>query len=406
MIKKILAIAWKDTLVQFSSRTHLLFMLFLPILFTFLLGNSLSTGAQEAGADNRILLPIVDEDGGALSAALLAEFRESTAVNATITPRADAEAVFADEEAPALLIIPAGFSAAILNGETADLDLQTAPRNSNGDIVAKAVETAVFNIASPIIIAQQSVEAAEGKRPFADAAAKEAYFQQALLMAEDTFAATPEQMIITQPPAAPESSNDGFDIAAHQSAGQLITWVFIPLLGISGLFAIERTQGTLRRLLTTPARKSTFLLGTITGQFGASLVQMTLLVLFGVFVMKVNWGNSVAGLALILFTFGLAGVALGTMLGTFVKTDSQASNISIMAGMSMALLGGCWFPLELFPPGVQTAVHILPTTWAMQGLTDLVLRGQGFNDILLEAMALFGFAVVFFIIGVRRFRYE
>lgn len=405
MIKKILAIAWKDTIVQFSSRTHLLFMLFLPILFTFLLGNSLSTGAPEAGADNRILLPIVSEDHGALSAALLAELRGSTTVKTTLIPRADAETLFADEDAPALLIIPAGFSAAILNGEMADLDLQTAPRNSNGDIVAQAVETAVFNITSPIIIAQQSVVAAEGKRPFVDAAAKEAYFQQALLIAKDNIATAPEQMIVTQPPAAPEA-NDGFDIAAHQSAGQLITWVFIPLLGISGLFAFERTQGTLRRLLTTPARKSTFLLGTITGQFGASLVQMTLLVLFGVFVMKVNWGNSVAGLALILFTFGLAGVALGTMLGTFVKTDSQASNISIMAGMSMALLGGCWFPLELFPPGVQTAVHILPTTWAMQGLTDLVLRGQGFSDILLEATALFGFAVVFFIIGVKRFRYE
>ena len=78
MIKKILAIAWKDTIVQFSSRTHLLFMLFLPILFTFLLGNSLATGAPEAGADNRILLPIVDEDGGALSAALLTELSGST----------------------------------------------------------------------------------------------------------------------------------------------------------------------------------------------------------------------------------------------------------------------------------------------------------------------------------------
>jgi len=406
MIKKIATIAWKDTLVQFSSRTHLLFMLFLPILFTFLLGNSLSTGAPEAGADNRIPLPIINEDDGALSAALLTELMDSTGINATVTLRADAEKLFADEDVAALLIIPAGFTTAILNGQTADLDLQTVPRNSNGDIVATAVETAVFNIASPIIIAQQSVEAAEGKRPFVDAAAKEAYFQQALMMAEETFAAAPEQMIITHPPTAPESSNDGFDLAAHQSAGQLITWVLIPLLGISGLFAIERVQGTLRRLLTTPSRKSTFLLGTITGQFGASLVQMTLLVLFGVFVMKVNWGNSIAGLALVLFSFGLASVALGTMLGTFVKTDSQASNISIMAGMSMALLGGCWFPLELFPPGVQTAVHILPTTWAMQGLTDLVLRGQGFSDILLEATALFAFAIVFFIVGVQRFRYE
>ena len=53
-----------------------------------------------------------------------------------------------------------------------------------------------------------------------------------------------------------------YDPRANASAGQLITWVFIPLFGISALFAYERQQGTLRRLLTTPANKSTFLLGT------------------------------------------------------------------------------------------------------------------------------------------------
>jgi ABC-type transport system involved in cytochrome c biogenesis permease component len=41
---------------------------------------------------------------------------------------------------------------------------------------------------------------------------------------------------------------------------------FIPLLATSALFGHERTNGTLRRLLTTPTRPSTFLLGTIAGQ--------------------------------------------------------------------------------------------------------------------------------------------
>jgi ABC-2 type transport system permease protein len=122
--------------------------------------------------------------------------------------------------------------------------------------------------------------------------------------------------------------------------------------------------------------------------------------------MGVNWGDSPLALAVMLFTFGLASVSLGTMLATFVKTDSQANSISIMAGMLMALLGGCWFPMELFPEGVRTAVRILPTTWAMEGLTDLVLRGQGLADILPNAAVLLGFAFVFLAVGTWRFRYE
>jgi ABC-2 type transport system permease protein len=77
-----------------------------------------------------------------------------------------------------------------------------------------------------------------------------------------------------------------------------------------------------------------------------------------------------------------------------------------MAGMVMALLGGCWYPLELFPKAMQTIVQVLPTTWAMRGLLNIVLRGQGLASVLLPAAVLLGFALVFFGIGVARFRYE
>jgi ABC-2 type transport system permease protein len=74
--------------------------------------------------------------------------------------------------------------------------------------------------------------------------------------------------------------------------------------------------------------------------------------------------------------------------------------------MVMALLGGCWWPLELFPEGLRQAVRVLPTTWAMEGLTDLTMRGGGLADVSLNAAVLVGFAAVFFAIGIWRFRYE
>jgi len=49
---------------------------------------------------------------------------------------------------------------------------------------------------------------------------------------------------------------------------------------------------------------------------------------------------------------------------------------------------------------------VLPTTWAMQGMLDLALRGQRLAGILPEAGVLLGFAAVFLLIGVMRFRYE
>lgn len=55
---------------------------------------------------------------------------------------------------------------------------------------------------------------------------------------------------------------------------------------------------------------------------------------------------------------------------------------------------------------MRTAVKILPTTWAMQGRLDIVLRGQGLTGVLAEAGVLLGFAAVFFAVGVWHFRYE
>jgi ABC-2 type transport system permease protein len=171
------------------------------------------------------------------------------------------------------------------------------------------------------------------------------------------------------------------------------------------MFAYERQKGTLRRLLISPTLKATYLLGTIGGQVTLALVQMLLLVGFGILVMGVKWGSAPGALALMLVTGALAAGALGCMLGTLVKTEGQANGLS-MLGMVMALLGGCWYPIELFPQFVRTAVKILPTSWAMQGMLDIVLRGQGVSGVLLEAGVLLGFAAVFFAVGVWRFRYE
>jgi ABC-2 type transport system permease protein len=93
-------------------------------------------------------------------------------------------------------------------------------------------------------------------------------------------------------------------------------------------------------------------------------------------------------------------------MGTFIKTEAQASGLSVMFGMVFALMGGCWYPLELFPPAIQTAVKVLPTTWAMQGMLDLVLRGGRLQNVFPEVGVLLGFAVLFFSVGVWRFRFE
>ena len=398
-MKKIFAIAWKDAIIRFASSSELLFFIILPIIFTFLLAG----GTPSANDDNRIRFDVVDEANTAISKEIIAELENSTAVRPDVVTRAEANSQFEERRATAVFIIPAGIDIASLQNGTAEVELLQQPNNIDATIAQRAVLTAIRRVSSAFSAAQNAVSQRESRQAFASDAEKQAYFESSLEMAQTLQQDAPERVTVVE--ATTEDQID-YDPRANSSAGQLITWVFIPLFGISALFAYERQQGTLRRLLTTPSYKATFLLGTISGQVAMALIQMLLLVGFGILAMKLNWGREPLALFLILFCSALAAAAFGTTMGTFIKTEGQASGLSVMFGMVFALMGGCWYPLELFPPAIQNAVKVLPTTWAMQGMLDLVLRGGGLMDVLPEAGVLLGFAVLFFSVGVWRFRFE
>ncbi|MGZ9166636.1 MAG: ABC transporter permease [Anaerolineales bacterium] len=398
-MKKIFAIAWKDAIIRFASKSEWLFFVILPITCTFLIAGGVPSGDD----DNRIRLLVVDEAQTSISQQIISELENSTAVRAKIVARKDAENQFDDRRASVVFIIPAGIDIESLQNGSAKVELLQQPNNLNATIAERAVLTAIRRVSSSISAAQNAVNVREAKQPFATEADKQTYFEDSLEMAQSIQEDAPERMTVIEG-ATPDQVE--YDPRTNTSAGQLITWVFIPLFGISALLASERQSGTLRRLLTTPSQKATFLLGTISGQVGMALMQMFLLVGFGILVMNLNWGSEPLALFVLLISSALAAAAFGTTMGTFIKTAGQATGLSIMFGMLFAMMGGCMYPLELFPPAIQSAVRIFPTTWAMEGMLDQGLRGGGLVDILPEAGVLLGFAVVFFTVGVLRFRYE
>jgi ABC-2 type transport system permease protein len=397
-MRKIFAIALKDVRLRFTGLLEWLFFLILPILFTIILA-----GGTGASPDNRVRLVVVDHANSSLSAEMMAALENSEAVRPELTELDKAEDQFSQRRVSAILIIPENFNIETLIDGKVELEMRKQPNNLNALVAQQAVNSIISRVSSPIQIASTSLVTAEKIKAFASPTERQTFFDESLSDARKLMADAPDR-VMTQQGTTPDQID--YDPRANSSAGQMITWVFIPLIGLSELFAIERQKGTLRRLLTTPTHQSVYLLGTISGMVVLALVQMTLLVGFGALVLHVNWGREISGLVVMLLSSTLAAAALGTMLGTFVKTSSQANGLSIMLGMVMALLGGCWYPLELFPQFVQKVVLILPTTWAMKGFMDLLAHGQNLAGILPEAGVLLGFATIFFIVGIRLFRYE
>jgi len=397
-MNKILAIFRKDTLVRFTSPLEWAFFLLLPIVFTFILG-----GGTGQSSDNRVPFYVVDRAESTLSASLVQELENSTAVRPILMNYEDALAEFEERQVTAVLIIPPDFTLESLQAGASQVELRQQPNNVRAFAIQQGVNTALTRTSSAVDIAASSTARADAIRPFASASDRQAYFDQALAAARAEMQAAPQRVVEVS--ASTEDTIE-YDPNANSAAGQMITWVFIPLIGLSAMFAMERQGGTLRRVLVTPTSKATYIGGTVLGQVLTAVVQMALLIGFGALVLKLNWGRAPGATALVVIASALAAGALGTMLGTFVKTEAQGNGLSIMIGMVMAMMGGCWYPIELFPQVIRSAAQVLPTYWSMQGMLDILTRGQGVQGVLLESGVLLGFALVFFVIGVLRFKYE
>ena len=400
-MSKLLAIAWNHIRIDFESRAEIMFFLILPLVFTVLIGAALG-GSTNSTDDSRPTVIVVDLDQSALSQQMVLALQGSTVMRAETVPQAEADHVMGTGEAIGVLVIPIGFQSAALNGQPIDLNLKAA--NDNRALAVEQDMRAIMEqTGGTILAARIAVAEAERLKPFADGAVRQAYFDASLKTAQGLLKNPPARLKMTQANGETVQASEGF---AQSSPGQLVTWVMTTLFGVAGFLVYERVNGTARRLAVMPMRNSLILGGNFTGRLTLGLAQMALMIVFGAVVLSVPWGNDPLALVVMLISFGLAGTAFGIMLGTFSRTMSQAGGLSILFAMLFAALGGCWWPLEITPPIYQTLVKVLPSTWAMQGLTDIIVYGKGLSAVWPNAVVLLAFAVIYFIIGVRRMRLD
>lgn len=183
----------------------------------------------------------------------------------------------------------------------------------------------------------------------------------------------------------------------QSSLGFTLTFVMFTLLANAAGILEERRMGTLGRLLTAPVRKTSIIGGKILGVYVAGILQAAILIVVGMTVFHVNWGTNLPAVALILGTFILAATGLGIFISSVVRTIEQAQSLTPVIAISMALVGGAYWPIEIVPGFMRVAAKLTPTGWAMTALTDTIVRSRGIEVAFQPALILLAFAAVFFV---------
>jgi ABC-type Na+ efflux pump permease subunit len=117
-MKHALAIAFNDLLMRLNERDTLIFSLFLPILFTTVIGVGMD--AAFGDGDNRYPVAIVDEDSGALAAEVLDLLGESQVVRVELVSEEEAREMLDDDEVYASVVLPAGFTQSLMDGQSVE----------------------------------------------------------------------------------------------------------------------------------------------------------------------------------------------------------------------------------------------------------------------------------------------
>src|SRR5512137_2674904 len=120
---RILHIAIKDLSQILRQKKSALFLLVMPLLFTWLMGVLFG---QNSNADPRLPVGLVDRDGGILSTHLSTLLDDSRSIQLrTLDDVADVDLQeqIRSQEFPAIIIVPEGFSRRTLAGDTPQLIL-------------------------------------------------------------------------------------------------------------------------------------------------------------------------------------------------------------------------------------------------------------------------------------------
>lgn len=181
---------------------------------------------------------------------------------------------------------------------------------------------------------------------------------------------------------------------------------FLIFLLTSVSFLRERTQGTMERLSASPVTRTELVLGYMLGFGFFALLQATILLLFTIYVLQIKYNGSLAAIFVVTLLLVLGAVNLGIFLSTFARNELQAIQFIPIVILPQVLLSGLLWPVQDMPGWLQAIARLMPLTYAIDALTDIMIRGKSLWSNPVALGALLGFAVLAALLGAMTMKRE
>lgn len=356
--------------MYFRNRQGLFWSFILPVLIMAIFG------MLNLGAFGTVSLGVVDEAQNELSRGLVEALRGAPAIKLSVGELAAERAALEKGERDVVLVMPAALRS----------------------IAAGAAFGGTSGTGGPVPIAAYFNQ---GRQPQS---------QVALLFTNEVLGRAQMELAGTPPL---------FRLEPHPVHGRSLRYVDFLIPGVvamsimqMGIFSVTFTfieykqRGILRRMLATPLRPASFLVGQVTTRLLISVLQTLVLVSLGIVVLRLHFAGNLGWLALFSVLGGGTFLAMGFAISGFAKTEEAAAPIGNLVAMPMMFLSGVFFPRDVIPGLLRGVTDYLPLSFLADAMRAIALDGAAPWDLWRDLLGLAVWLVVSFVLAVRLFRWE
>jgi len=419
-----LALIRKDLILFLSDRRALAISLALPIVIAAFFGSLFGGGSKGSAIE----VALVQQDSSEAGARIAAGLKSDPNLRITPMTMAAAEAAVRKGEQKVAIVLPAGFgeaagAALFGNREKPAIPLLYDPSQPAVLAMVKGMLTQqVMSVVSAEMFGgKMGQELTERSLRQLEEKANTDPDSKALrdmLASVQKYQALPQKADAQGGQGAkglsmPFTTQDrqlvngkaeqGYNAYAHAFAGMGVQ--FILFMGVDmgiGILLMQRS-GVWNRLLAAPVGLVQVLLARAAS--GAIIAFALLCTVFAVAVFGFGVHiASLAGFVGMALCFGVLTASLGLVIAAFGKTPEAARRIAMFVVLVMVMLGGAWMPSFLFPEWMQKLTVAVPTRWAIDGLDAITWRGMDALAALPAMGAQLGFALLFTLLAVWKFR--
>src|SRR5579872_6062166 len=356
----------KDLKLLVRDRRSVFVLIAMPLAFIAILGLSTGQLFSQREKARKVRLGIVNEDTSDFSGRMLTEVYKLKALQIEeIADRKQAKRRLVDGDIDVMVMIGEHYhdcvekldvvdvvypDKGVLDGQLENLDVhvQAGAFLANA---AQVIDQLVFSFAlktiSPYVLEKSDSELANK------------LFLKAKREAVKREAAKKNQADgeADELPQAPAGGNWVYQILVPSYT---VMFVFFIVTFMARSFIEERDLQTLKRLRIAPISRTGLLVGKTIPFLVVSLVQTVLLFLAGKLFFGMSWGVEPWFLPAVMVATSLAATALGLLVATLVRTDSQVSAYGTFLVLILAGLSGCLMPRSWQPELMQKMGLITP----------------------------------------------